>query len=157
MLRPLTVLALLAAAPAAAQTHDGRLQPGDETLTSGEYADAYAVEVARGDTVRAVVTSGEFDTYVIVKSETGEQAEDDDCTDGETTRSCALFVADADGPVRVLVTSFQPGETGTYRVEITTGPSAAARRDDGRPTPALSGRGRARTALFSSLCGKAAK
>ena len=116
-LLPVAVL-LLAAGGASAQTFTGQLQPGDETLTSGEYADEYAVRVARGDTVRAVVTSAEFDTYVIVKSETGEQAEDDDCTEGETTRSCATFVSDVDGEVRVLVTSFQPGETGLYLVTI---------------------------------------
>jgi hypothetical protein len=130
-LRFLPALLLLATAGASAQTYEGQLRPGDDTLTSGEFVDEYAVEAARGDTVRAVVTSDEFDTYVIVKSETGEQAEDDDCTEGETTRSCALFVADADGPVRVLVTSFQPGETGLYRVDITVARSAEAARGDG--------------------------
>lgn len=113
-------LVLSAAASASAQSYAGRLQPGDGTLASGEFADAFTVEVAEGDTVRAVVTSNEFDTYVIIKTETGAQAEDDDCTEGETTRSCAELVADVTGTVRVLVTSFQAGETGGYQVEVET-------------------------------------
>ena len=121
-------LLLVAASGAAAQTstdrtYAGALEPGDTTLTSGEFVDEYVVEARAGETVRAVVTSGDFDTYVIVQGASGAQAEDDDCTDGETTRSCVDWVADADGPVRVLVTSFGPGETGAYEVSTQTGTS----------------------------------
>lgn len=119
MLRLLPLL--LVAAGASAQTYSGALAPGDTTLGSGEYVDEYVVEAQRGETVRAVVTSEAFDTYVIVKTASGAQAEDDDCTDGETTRSCAELAADADGPVRVLVTSFRPGEAGAYRVALDVG------------------------------------
>ena len=115
------ILLVLAVTTASAQTYTGALAPGDTSLTSGEWMDEYVVQAQRGETVRAVVTSRSFDTYVIVKTETGAQAEDDDCTDGETTRSCAELVADADGPVRVLVTSFRPGETGPYRVALDVG------------------------------------
>ncbi len=114
------LLVLLAATAASAQTYTGRLAPGDDQLDSGEYLDEYAVQARRGETVRAVVTSQDFDTYVIIKSGSGEQADDDDCTEGETTRSCAEFVADRDGRVRILVTSYEAGETGAYQVEITT-------------------------------------
>ena len=112
---------LLVAAGASAQTYSGALTPDDTTLTSGELVDEYVVQAQRGETVRAVVTSRAFDTYVILKTASGAQAEDDDCTDGETTRSCAELAADADGPVRVLVTSFRPGETGAYRVALDVG------------------------------------
>lgn len=128
----LAALALVAAADAAAQTHTGSLRPGDETLNSGEYVDEYVVEARQGETVRAVLTSDEFDTYVILVSATGGQAEDDDCTEGETTRSCAEWTADADGSVRVLVTTFQPGETGQYRVEVSVGTDSGPAAQDGR-------------------------
>ena len=123
-MRLVCLLVLALGASASAQTYTGRLEPQDGTLNSGELRDEYTVDARRGETVRAVVTSQAFDTYVIVKSETGAQAEDDDCTDGETTRSCAALVADVDGPVRVLVTSFRPGETGDYRVQIAVGDAA---------------------------------
>lgn len=140
MLRFLSLAALLATA-ASAQTYTGALEPGDATLDSGEYLDEYAVTASPGQTVRAVVTSDAFDTYVIVKSSSGEQAEDDDCTDGETTRSCASFAVDREGRIRVLVTSFAVGETGPYRVEITVegeggarDPSEAGRLEEGDAT-----------------------
>ncbi len=130
MTRLLLSLAALAAplAGPAAQTHSGHLGPDDSVLGSGEFVDEYSVDVREGQTVRAEVASQAFDTYVIVKTETGEQAEDDDCTDGETTRSCAELAADVDGRVRVLVTSFQPGETGDYEVSVwVDGQESAAR------------------------------
>ena len=117
MLR-LALLLLVLSASASAQTYTGRLSSGDETLSSGEYVDEYSVTARQGEVVTATVTSQSFDTYVIIKSASGEQEEDDDCTDGETTRSCAEMVADRTGRVRILVTSFQPGETGDYRVVI---------------------------------------
>ena len=125
----LLALAAALAVPAAAQAYEGALEAGDDRLNSGEYLDAYPLEVRAGQTVHAVVTSRAFDTYVIVKSTAGDQAEDDDCTDGETTRSCTTFVAAEDGPVRVLVTSFAVGETGPYRLEVVLGDGA--RVEDG--------------------------
>lgn len=99
-------------------TASDALTATDPVLSRGEHVREHAVQARRGQTVRAVVTSDAFDTYVILKTASGEQAEDDDCTPGETTRSCAEIVADADGPVRVLVTSFRPGETGPYRLTL---------------------------------------
>ncbi len=114
----LAALVLLAAAGAAAQTYAGRLEAADDTLASGEYVDEYEVPVTDGQEVSAIVTSEAFDTYVILVAASGAQAEDDDCTDGETTRSCITLVADADGVVRVLVTSFAVGETGAYQLVV---------------------------------------
>ena len=110
-------LALLVATSASAQTVSGELAPGDDQLGDGEYVDEYAVQALAGQTVRAVVTSSEFDPYVIVKSEAGEQEDNDDCTEGDLTRSCAELVVTQDGRVRVLVTSFAPEATGRYHVE----------------------------------------
>lgn len=125
MLRLFAAVSLFASV-AQAQTYSGRLAAGDETLSSGEYVDAYTVLVQRGQVVRAVLTSQAFDTYLILKSPSDEQAEDDDCSENETTRSCAEFVADRDGHLRVLVTSFRPGESGDYQVTIEVGSAASA-------------------------------
>ena len=122
----LAALSLLAAASASAQTYTGRLEAGDDTLASGEYVDEYEVVVSEGQEVSAVVTSDAFDTYVILVAASGAQAEDDDCTEGETTRSCVTLVADEAGVVRVLVTSFAVGETGDYKVAVTVDGVAVA-------------------------------
>ena len=132
MLRLLALLSIVAASGASAQSYEGRLEAGDGALNSGEFRDEYTVPVQAGQEVSAVVTSAEFDTYVILVADDGVQAEDDDCTAGETSRSCAALVAPADGEVRVLVTSYAVGETGAYRVEIAVkGPMA----DDDEGTP----------------------
>ncbi len=128
MFRFATLFVLLAAS-ASAQTYSGQLADGDGQLNSGEFSDEYVVVAEAGEVVRAVVTSQAFDTYVILKTDAGQQAEDDDCTDGETSRSCAELVIEEAGEVRVLVTSFRPGETGAYDVAITaaSAPGAPAR------------------------------
>ncbi len=128
MLRLATLFVALAGASASpsAQTYSGRLGAGDGQLGSGEFVDEYSVSVERGEAVRATLTSDAFDTFVIVKSATGAQQEDDDCTEGETTRSCATLVADRTGRVRVLVTSFRPGESGEYQVRIDVAPGETA-------------------------------
>jgi len=125
------LLFLLATGAASAQTYTGRLAPGDETLPSGEFVDEYAVQARSGQTVRAVVTSDDFDTYVIVGTGSDAQEDNDDCTEGDTTRSCADFLAESGGRVRILVTSFEVGETGAYRLEITTGGAASPRPPSG--------------------------
>lgn len=132
--------AVLLAAPAAvAQTYQGALAAGDDTLTTGEFKDSYEVQARRGQSVAATVTSSEFDTYVIVKSESDEQADNDDCTEGDTGTSCATFVADQDGTVRVIVTSYAPGETGAYSLQISVGAGGGA--PSGAPSPAAPGAG----------------
>lgn len=125
-MRGFLLFLLAASASASAQSYDGHLAAGDDQLPSGEFVDEFTVTPERGQTVRAVVTSDEFDTYVIVKTASDEQAEDDDCTDGETTRSCAELAVDEEGPVRILVTSFKPGETGAYRVTVMVGTPSSA-------------------------------
>ena len=136
MLRSALFFALLAAS-ASAQTYSGQLADGDGRLNSGEFVDEYVVAVEPGGVVRAVVTSQAFDTYVILKTAAGQQAEDDDCTEGETSRSCAELSVGEAGEVRVLVTSFRPGETGTYRVEITAASSPGALPPLAQATSAL--------------------
>ncbi|HEX8298551.1 MAG TPA: pre-peptidase C-terminal domain-containing protein [Rubricoccaceae bacterium] len=124
---------LLAASAASAQTRTGTLERGDTTLESGEFTDSYEVRVRAGQTVSATVTSDDFDTYVFIKDEAERQEDNDDCTEGDTRTACVSFTADAAGIVRVVVTSYAPGETGDYRVEITTDDSArgGAGRGDG--------------------------
>ena len=136
MLRSLFLFVLcFVGAAASAQTYSGRLGPGDGTLNSGEFRDEYLIDAQAGETVEATLTSEDFDTYVIVISPSGAQEEDDDCTDGDTTRSCVTLVNDEPGTVRVLVTSYSVGETGGYTLTLSTASGGAS------PMPSTGGAG----------------
>lgn len=107
-------VALLLTSGASAQTVEGVLSAVSDTLTSGEYKFVMEVEAVAGQTLEARLASEAFDTYVIIKSPSGEQEDNDDCTAGDLTRSCVSFVADADGTYRVIATSFRAGEAGPF-------------------------------------------
>ncbi|HEX8299242.1 MAG TPA: hypothetical protein VF594_08795 [Rubricoccaceae bacterium] len=112
-----------ASAPAAAggaQTHAGTLEDGDETLDSGEFADGYTVEAAEGQTITVDLTSPDFDTYVILRSPSGEQYDNDDF-DGDTDHSQIVQRAGESGTWRVIATTYEEGEGGAYRLAIRTG------------------------------------
>lgn len=136
MSRFLLAAVLFAAAPALAQpsaqpaapfVHEGTLAAGDSLIVgTGEFSDAFEVVVTAGQTVRAVVTSADFDTWLIAKSPSGEAFDDDDCVVGDTTRSCVTLVAASAGVVRVTVTSYAPGETGRYRLVVADVPAGTA-------------------------------
>ena len=115
------------------QSESGELRSGDDTLDSGEYFDVYTVAVEVGDVVSADLSSEDFDPYLILESGDELQVDNDDCTPDDLTRSCAEITAVESGTVRVLVTSFEPGETGDYTLEIET--------DGGAARPARSGPG----------------
>jgi hypothetical protein len=135
-LLPLLLFALLALADGLhAQTFSGSLQTADATLQSGEYVDTYEVRARAGQTITATLTSSDFDTYLFIKSPSGEQEDNDDCTEGETTRSCVTMTADQTGTYRFIVTSFATGETGAYRLDVAVGAAAPT----SRPGPSTAG------------------
>jgi hypothetical protein len=115
---------------AAADLKRGRLEKGDDTLSSGEFSDAYTF--AGTPDQRAVIDlrSGEFDPYVFVRAPSGEQFDNDDF-EGDASRSLLSLDLTESGEYRVTVTSYSKGETGGYTLSIDVGRSAgmAARMD----------------------------
>lgn len=98
------------------QTVSGALQAGDDTLETGEYVDRFTFTGRRGQRVAAELTSSAFDAYVMLTTPSGRQIENDDGTDGTDSRlETALS---EDGEYTVAVTSFAPGETGSYRFSV---------------------------------------
>ena len=101
-----------------------RLQSGDETLKTGEFVDSYEFEGSPGQHVSIDLRSSAFDTYLILKDPAGEQTENDDAEDGSGVGHSNI---EADltesGTYRVLVTSYESGESGAY--SLTIDPSAA--------------------------------
>jgi hypothetical protein len=98
---------------------DGRLEAGDATLTSGEFYDSFDFEGAPGQHVSINVRSSAFDTYLILQDPAGEQTENDDAEDGGAVghSSIETDLTEA-GTYRVLVTSYESGESGAYALTI---------------------------------------
>jgi len=92
----------------------GTLAEGDETLQSGEYMDSYEVLVREGQWLRAEVLSGDFDPYFIILDPTGDQTDVDDSSQGNRSMTKAITQASEGGEWRIVVTSYEPGESGDY-------------------------------------------
>ncbi len=95
----------------------GALAPGDQTLSSGELADEHRLTWSAGTTVRLEARSTEFDSYLIVRAPSGEQRDNDDQAPGVLNAALDLVVQET-GEYRVLVTSYRPGESGSYELAL---------------------------------------
>ena len=102
---------------AVGRRESGRLEPGDRTLNSGEYVDQYDVQCRRGQTLIVDLHATDFDPYLIVRPPAGEQIDNDD-HEGDRTHSHVEAAPAQDGTCEVLVTSYQPGESGAYELTI---------------------------------------
>ena len=103
---------------------DGRLAAGDGRLTSGEYSDRYRFTARRGQRIRAELTAGKFDTYLMLRRPDGTQDDNDDSqVDGQnSTNSRIDTVLAEDGEYVLVVTSYRPGESGDYRLTLNPSP-----------------------------------
>jgi len=93
----------------------GRLQRGDSALDTGEFYDSYTVEARAGQTIDVRLTSTDFDPYLIVRGPGDARFENDDEGEG-STNARVNEVAPATGSYRILATSYQSGESGSYRL-----------------------------------------
>jgi len=98
------------------QTVGGTLQSGDEQLESGEYVDSFTFTGRRGQRVAAELTSSAFDAYLMLRTPSGEQLDNDDGENGTDSRLDTVLAED--GEYEVMVTSYAPGETGSYRFSV---------------------------------------
>lgn len=106
------------------QQLDATLAQGDETISSGEFTDFYNFEGRRGERLVFDMTSSEFDTYLSLQYPSGGQEDNDDRAGGETTDSRLVVTLPEDGTYRLMATSYQPGESGAYRISMAA-PSVA--------------------------------
>lgn len=103
-----------------AQTvHTGALESSDPTMDDGTRVDEYTIEATAGQEIVAVVSSVEFDPYVIVTGPSGEQTENDDLGDSQEV-SLVEAIASESGTWRVQVTSYAAGQTGAYTLAMTS-------------------------------------
>ena len=106
------------------ETRNGRLAQGDGQLSSGEYSDVYRFTGQRGQRVAIDVGSADFDTFVMLRSPSGESSDNDDGPDG--TNAQIAQVLSETGEYQVTVTSYRPGETGNYTLSVMPGEEPAA-------------------------------
>ena len=96
----------------------GELREGDVTLRTGEYRDEFSFQGRAGQNVALDLRSSDFDPYLILVFPDGEQIDNDD-HEGDVRRSLISTTLPSDGAYRVLVTSYRPGETGSYDLTMT--------------------------------------
>lgn len=109
------------------QTVRGTLAGGDETLGSGEFADSWTLNGRRGERYEIRLSSTAFDPYLMVRGPGGLSADNDDDAAGQDgTNARLLITAAADGPITIGATSFRPGETGSYTLDVRRPASGAA-------------------------------
>lgn len=95
----------------------GELAQGDDRLPSGEYVDRHVVTIPVGRPARIEARSSAFDTYLIVRPPQGQEIQNDDQAPGNLDAAVDLASPVA-GSYEVLVTSYEPGETGAYELFV---------------------------------------
>ena len=130
-----------AAPPANRQS--GTLAQGDARLDSGEFSDAYTINGRAGDVVDIRLNSGDFDTYLLLRGPDGSSFDNDDA-DGRGTNSQLRVTLPANGSYRLVVTSYQSGESGAYVLE-TTGATTVAAASSGGNGSSIGGAANGRT------------
>ncbi|MEM9019626.1 MAG: caspase family protein [Planctomycetota bacterium] len=104
----------------------GELVSGDDELPGPEeeenkYVDRYPLDVVAGQHLTIELTSYDFDTYLVLESEDGKQLwENDDFRDSQDVSYLSETIEQA-GRYFIIVTSYDPQETGDYDLTIRRG------------------------------------
>lgn len=116
-----------APAPAGApvRTETGVLEAGDQTLASGEYRDSYEMTFTPRSAVQIRLESSDFDPYLIVRTPSGRQEDNDDFQPPARGAGIDIPVAEP-GTYAVTVTSYRPGERGRYTLRASERPPVVA-------------------------------
>ncbi len=114
------------AAPAGPVTESGVLELGDITLASGEYYDEYSVSAQTDQWLTVKVDAEGFDPYLIVLLPDGERSEIDDSEEANTTSVETVVRATSAGTHDIVVTSYEPGESGSYQITYEVSDTAPA-------------------------------
>lgn len=103
------------------RTLTSELGKDDETLNSGEYLERYSFTGRRGQPVTVDLSSDEFDTYLILRTPSGEQIDIDDT--GDSLNSRFERVLEEDGVYTIVATSYAPAATGRFQLALSEGTS----------------------------------
>ncbi len=117
------------------RVESGNLAQGDRTLRSGEFMDSYRMTFTPRSAVSLRLESSDFDTYLIVRSPSGNQEDNDDLHPGQGLNSGLDLPVAEPGEYEVIVTSYRPGETGAYTLRVSEGASVVSPPPVAVPTP----------------------
>ncbi|MBN1436361.1 MAG: PPC domain-containing protein [Sedimentisphaerales bacterium] len=89
----------------------------------GNYRTVYSFSAEQGSLLAVDLMSTDFDTYLVVRSPSGQEYINDDA--GTNTNSSVTMTADATGVYQVVVSSFEEGETGDFELAVFGGADLA--------------------------------
>lgn len=101
----------------------GSLASGDSTLNSGEFSDTWLYQGSAGERLTIDMSSTEFDTYLMVRSNVGLNEDNDDIIAGNTDSTLTVTLPAA-GTYRIIATSYAPGESGNYSLMVSSSTAA---------------------------------
>ena len=104
------------------QTLLGRLEQGDSVIGDSTFADVYTFRASRDGSVQIDLRSGDFDSYLIVKSQNGGTLATDDDGAGEGTNSRITLDVRNGQTYRIYANSYgEDRATGMYRLSVRYG------------------------------------
>ena len=106
------------------ETSTGTLEPTTCLHDGRRHGDPWTLVANAPTTLQIDAMSPYFDTYLVLEDEDGTWIAHDD--DGGVEFNSRLVYGFAPGEYRVMVTSFSPGETGTYQLRVQEVGAAAA-------------------------------
>jgi len=106
------------------RTINGRLADGDGREGSGAFADRFRFHAQRGQRVTIALTANKMDTVLQLARPDGTQDVSDDTeVNGQTSTNSRIdTVLAEDGDYVITVTSYRPGETGEYQLNLSPSP-----------------------------------
>jgi len=105
------------------QTLNGQLSSADCRLDDGSYADFYAFNGTKGQTITVLLNSGDFDAYLVLGNQDGSFIiEDDD--GGGGTNSKITTTLPTTGVYIILANSFDPNTFGNYTLALSEATSS---------------------------------
>jgi tetratricopeptide (TPR) repeat protein/CHAT domain-containing protein len=97
---------------------EGELAPGDSTLRSGEYYDGLNVRLEAYEAGEAVLTSDAFNPYLIAVGPTGIVLQNGDFAGSPTGARVVWRAGKVPEDWGLAATSYAPGETGPYKLDL---------------------------------------
>ncbi len=120
---------------------EGSLARGDQRLKDGRYSDTHVFEGTAGDRVTVDLrAAGGFDSVLMLFAPDGDRVAENDDHEGSRDHSRIQVELESSGEYRVVVTSYEADETGSYALSVIADAAAreaapAVRREQGRLEP----------------------
>jgi hypothetical protein len=107
------------------QTVNSSLNSGSCPLGDGSFYEPYSFSGSVGQQVSILMTSGSFDTYLLLRNPDGSVVQDDDGAGGTNSRIPAgsgRITLPANGTYTIFANAFEPGATGSFSLTLEGSP-----------------------------------